>query len=105
MLSCVLHDGLAGAEPRLNGSRIALPDGFRAWALDNPAYWRHPVSQTFHGRDIFAPVAAYLSIHTPPEAMGHETREVVWLPVASHRWQDDALEAEVVHIDRCSATW
>jgi len=29
--------------------------------LENEDYFRKPVSRTFHGRDIFAPVAAYLS--------------------------------------------
>lgn len=29
--------------------------------LDRPAYWREPVSATFHGRDVFAPIAAELA--------------------------------------------
>ena len=29
--------------------------------LTSEHYFHHPVSNTFHGRDIFAPVAAYLS--------------------------------------------
>ena len=39
----------------------AVPDDCRAWRLTNPDYRRHPVSSTFHGRDVFAPVAAHLS--------------------------------------------
>ena len=31
-----------------------------AWSLENSAYFLAPVSQTFHGRDLFAPVAAHL---------------------------------------------
>ena len=32
-----------------------------AWHVTSEHYFRHPVSNTFHGRDIFAPVAAWLS--------------------------------------------
>ena len=42
----------------------------RAREIANPAYLRHPVSSTFHGRDVFAPVAAHLSRGEPFEAVG-----------------------------------
>jgi S-adenosylmethionine hydrolase len=39
--------------------------------LTNPGYWRTPTpSFTFHGRDIFAPVAAHLASGTPIEHLG-----------------------------------
>jgi len=38
--------------------------------LSNDAYFRHPVSRTFHGRDIFSPVAAHLANGVAPEEMG-----------------------------------
>jgi len=38
--------------------------------LSNEAYFRHPVSRTFHGRDIFSPVAAHLASGVAPEEMG-----------------------------------
>lgn len=42
-----------------------------AVSLTNPQYWRvHRPSHTFHGRDIFAPVAAHLSNGVPIEALG-----------------------------------
>ena len=41
-----------------------------AYALTNPAYWRPTRSATFHGRDVFAPVAAHLATGVPPEAVG-----------------------------------
>lgn len=41
--------------------------------LTNPKYWRtQEVSSTFHGRDIFAPVAAYLATGVPIENLGKE---------------------------------
>lgn len=38
--------------------------------LSNDAYFRHPVSRTFHGRDIFSPVAAHIANGVAPEEMG-----------------------------------
>lgn len=39
-------------------------------AISNDKYFRKPVSQTFHGRDIFAPVAAHLAAGVPAAKMG-----------------------------------
>ena len=38
--------------------------------ITNTDLFQHPVSQTFHGRDIFAPVAAYLAAGAPIESVG-----------------------------------
>jgi S-adenosylmethionine hydrolase len=38
--------------------------------IANEKYYRHPVSRTFHGRDIFAPVGAHLAAGVPPSRMG-----------------------------------
>jgi len=38
--------------------------------IANDEYFRKPVSRTFHGRDIFAPVAAHLAAGVPPARMG-----------------------------------
>jgi S-adenosylmethionine hydrolase len=38
--------------------------------VTNQKYFRHPVSQTFHGRDIFAPVGAHLAAGVPPARIG-----------------------------------
>ena len=42
--------------------KVKLKGGLEAAAITDPRFWRHPVSPTFHGRDIFAPVAAGLSL-------------------------------------------
>jgi hypothetical protein len=41
---------------------VRLQKGLEAVAITDPRFWRLPVSPTFHGRDIFAPVAAALSL-------------------------------------------
>lgn len=43
------------------------------FAVENSRLFRHPVSRTFHGRDIFAPVAAHLAKGLAPEAVGRPT--------------------------------
>ena len=42
----------------------------RVWEITASEYFRNPVSNTFHGRDIFAPVAAYLALGTSPDKFG-----------------------------------
>jgi S-adenosylmethionine hydrolase len=42
----------------------------RAMRVTNPAYWRHVVSRTFHGRDVFAPAAGNLSLGLDPHELG-----------------------------------
>ncbi len=45
--------------------------GYRhVFAVDNPSYWHPNVSRTFHGRDIFAPVAAAIAQGTPLSSIG-----------------------------------
>lgn len=47
--------------------------------LTNPAFHRQPVSPTFHGRDVFAPVAAHLAVGTPLHALGEPATDLVQL--------------------------
>jgi S-adenosylmethionine hydrolase len=54
-------------------------------------YFRQPVSQTFHGRDIFAPIAAHLAMGTPTAAFGPPINDYVRLRFS---------EGCVLHIDR-----
>ncbi|AQW62956.1 MULTISPECIES: SAM hydrolase/SAM-dependent halogenase family protein [Dehalococcoides] len=50
--------------------KLDLPRGVEAFQISNPAFWLNPVSTTFHGRDIFAPAAAYVSLGTPLSEFG-----------------------------------
>lgn len=69
--------------------------------LTNSKYWLPRVSTTFHGRDIFAPVAAYLSLGVPPDRFGHEVTDYVQLPWPPlERRPDGCLVGSVLHIDR-----
>lgn len=73
---------------------------FDAVRLTNKEYWRKKPSNTFHGRDIFAPVAAHLSQGVALEDLGDPIDDLV-----TYRWtvpiaDKDGLEGMVIHIDK-----
>jgi S-adenosylmethionine hydrolase len=71
-----------------------------AYVLQQTVYFRAPhVSATFHGRDIFAPVAAHLSLGVDPVCFGPRLTEVVTLSRTMPRVVGRTIEGEVVHID------
>jgi hypothetical protein len=79
---------------------VRLPEGYQAVSLTNEAYFRQPVSATFHGRDIFAPVAAHISLGVPLAELGPQVAEVLALaPFRARRQPDGSLRGRVVHID------
>lgn len=83
-LRCARGDVLIGPD---NG--LLLPAAARlggvaeARTISNPSLMRHPVSHTFHGRDIFAPAAAHLASGTPfaeagPPIGAHGLKAAPW---------------------------
>lgn len=73
----------------------------RVFHLTNEKYFGPNVSATFHGRDIFAPVAAALSTGVAPEEFGEEITDFVRLPdLKPKRAEDGTIEAAVIHVDR-----
>jgi hypothetical protein len=72
-----------------------------ARALENEALWLSPVSHTFHGRDIFSPVAAHLATGTPFESVGPalERGEIVDLKLPGSNLRDGGLDTAVLFID------
>lgn len=73
-----------------------------AFDLNNPEYWLHPVSSTFHGRDIFAPVAGRLASGLAPEKLGTaiDVDTLSRLPDKTFSCGAGWVEGEVVYIDR-----
>ena len=68
--------------------------------LTNEEFFRHPVSNTFHGRDIFAPVAAALSKGTRLDSFGPEISDVVRLEnLAPTELENGDLRGRIIHID------
>ena len=86
---------------------LAPDNGLLSFLIDEPAlWWRvdanfHSASNTFHGRDIFAPLAARLALGATPESMGSPIapemlirRDLVWTG------ENDVLDCTVLHVDR-----
>ena len=69
-------------------------------SLENPSLRREPVSPTFHGRDLFAPAAAFLACGGALEELGPPVDAPVELPLPRPRIEGERLTGEVLHIDR-----
>ena len=83
-----------------NSGRVLLPAGLRAYELTNPRYRLPEVSNTFHGRDVFSPAAAHLSLGIPVEDMGPPVSDLVYWPLPEPEVQRHTLNGEVIYIDR-----
>ncbi|GAB3556025.1 SAM hydrolase/SAM-dependent halogenase family protein [Actinopolyspora lacussalsi] len=73
-----------------------------AYALDDPGFRLGTISNTFHGRDIFAPAAAHLAAGVAPEEFGPAVPvdELIRIPDPVRRNEGDTFYAEVVVEDR-----
>lgn len=70
------------------------------YELTNRDYFYPPVRKTFHGRDIFAPVAAHLSNGVFPEDLGIEINDYKQFKIRNPKGKEDGTtEAEILHID------
>jgi S-adenosyl-L-methionine hydrolase (adenosine-forming) len=85
---------LIPAAERFGGVAAAVEISLSPWRLE-------PVSATFHGRDVFAPVAARLAAGAPLADAGApvEPAELVVLETTRARQEEDALVAHVVGSD------
>lgn len=69
--------------------------------LTKEEYFRHPVSATFHGRDVFAPVAVALSNGVEPDRLGVAISDFIRLPsLRPTTSRDGRLLARIIYIDR-----
>lgn len=94
------------------GQRLLVPDN-GCWTalvqptlpltvirLAEPRYWRPQVSTTFHGRDIFAPVAGHLTLGVDPRQLGPRVHDWVKLATAVPVQAGESILGEVVFIDK-----
>jgi len=113
---------LAVVDPGVGTARRALavaargqlfvgPDnGLLDWALRDPVarvhavteerWFRHPVSRTFHARDIFAPIAAHLACGVELERLGPQVRDATRLDHAVPAVKADDVVGSVMYVDR-----
>ncbi len=87
---------------------LVAEDAYRNWGSDvqlveltEPRFWLPNPSATFHGRDIFAPVAAHIEQGTPLTALGQPidtlTPTDLWAPKVL---EDHVLSGQIIHIDQ-----
>jgi S-adenosylmethionine hydrolase len=93
---------------RENQLFLAPDNGLLSFLIDEQTLWWRvdtnvrTASSTFHGRDIFAPIAARLALGATPQSMGTPIardmlvrRNLVWAPS-----EKDVLDCTVLHVDR-----
>ena len=79
----------------------ALGGATRAFAITNESLFLEAPSRTFHGRDIFAPVAARLALGMALEEVGPPVpvEELIRIEMPAARVDDDHIHSRVVQID------
>jgi len=68
--------------------------------LTNKKYFLPHISNTFHGRDIFAPAAAYLSKGIPLEDLGEICNDVVRFDIPEPETERGIIKGVILHVDR-----
>jgi S-adenosylmethionine hydrolase len=113
---CVVDPGVGGsrramalqAEERIyvgpdNGLATYVLKAHENWSareLTRSDLFNHPVSYTFHGRDIFAPVAAHLANALPFEAVGSKLDHPYEIDIPTVTVRGKSLQGAVIHIDQ-----
>lgn len=77
-----------------------LKPGSRVYELDRPKYFLKTVSRTFHGRDVFAPVAAWIARGTRLASLGSRISDPRLLDLPRPSFKKNKLTGQIVYIDR-----
>ena len=89
VLSYVVQDIDSGTEFPMN-----------AVAIQNANYFLPEISDTFHGRDIFAPVAAHLSLGVPLRNIGPSVQDLVEFPILTPQVSKNRIIGHIIKLDR-----
>jgi len=87
LITPVLEDG------KLSGAEIKIVH------LNNPEYYMPKVSNTFHGRDIFAPTGAHLAAGVPLDEMGDRINDPILINFPQPIKTEKGWEAHITIID------
>jgi S-adenosylmethionine hydrolase len=93
-----------------DGFFVAPDNGVLSWVmaseptwdaveLQNPRYFLSNVSRTFHGRDVFAPVAAHLSQGIALTELGSPVTDPVRLDIPQPLVEENGITGQVIHVD------
>lgn len=78
---------------------ILQSKSYRAYEISNPKYFLRRVSFTFHGRDIFAPAAAHLSLGVSIEGLGKRLLHPLMLEISEPDIGESEIVGEVIFED------
>ena len=98
----VLADGhfFVGPDNGVFSSVIHSCEDFSAREIKNLDYCLKEISSTFHGRDIFAPVAAHLSLGVPFSEIGPQVHDLEILPRDGYSINGNEIRGTVVYTDK-----
>ena len=77
----------------------ALGSKSKVYELNNPKYFLKNISNTFHGRDLFAPVGAWIANGIPPSKMGPRLLTPTELNMPEATQKNQWIEGEIIYID------
>jgi S-adenosylmethionine hydrolase len=78
---------------------LAAPEPVAVYEIQPSAYLAESVSNTFHGRDVFAPVAAALAVGVRPEDLGSAITDPRRLSQIT-QVSNSEVQSQVIHLDR-----
>ncbi len=70
-----------------------------AVVIENPTYLLPRVCNTFHGRDIFAPIAVHLSLGVPLSEIGAPIQDLVRFPIPAIHISEGTLTGQIINVD------
>ena len=79
---------------------LAKEKVLEVWQAENQTYFRRPVSSTFHGRDVFAPMAAHVTTRVLMDSLGRKLKDYARLSWPMPQVVGGVLRGEIVYIDR-----
>ena len=107
LLTYILSAHGTGGDPQQRGqdggfgtpTRLPVPKVCSAYLLNRDAYWLAPVSRTFHGRDVFAPVAAHIASGVRPDDAGEPVDMLTYLNLLHPEREAAAIHGRVIYVD------
>jgi S-adenosyl-L-methionine hydrolase (adenosine-forming) len=72
----------------------------KAVAIENETFMKQPVSPVFHGRDIFSPAAAYLSMGINIAEFGKEIKQLAAAPYDDAKVDEGKIDCIAIHINK-----
>ena len=82
-----------------NGIFSHFFENFQAIELTNTDYFLNTISNTFHGRDVFAPAAAWLAKGEPYDKLGHAIEKPINLEIAKTAFENNCLKGNFIYRD------